>query len=69
MKIAALAKRLNARVVLVHAAEPSGSFQSEPLRADERSRRHYAGRLQKMISASRADEIVTDKVLHCGIRA
>ncbi len=63
---AVLAKRLNGRVVLVHAAEPSGSLQSEPLRVDELSRRRYAGRLQKMISASRADEVITDKVVLTG---
>ncbi len=61
-----LAKRLNARVVLVHAAEPSGSLQTDPLRVDELSRRRYAGRLQKIISASRADEVITDKIVITG---
>jgi nucleotide-binding universal stress UspA family protein len=63
---AVLAKRLTARAVLVHAAEPSDSFQSESLPVDERSRRRYAGRLQKMISTSRADKIITDKVVISG---
>lgn len=63
---AVLAKQLNARVALVHAAEASDSFQSEPLRVDELSRRRYAGRLQKIISASRADEVITDKVVVTG---
>lgn len=63
---AVLARRLNARVALVHAAEPSGSLQADPLRVDELSRKRYAGRLQKMISASRADEAVTDKVVITG---
>lgn len=61
-----LAKRLNARGVLVHAAEPSGSLQADPLRVDELSRRRYAGRLQKIISASRADEVITDKSVITG---
>jgi nucleotide-binding universal stress UspA family protein len=63
---AVLAKRLTARAVLVHAAEPSDSFQSESLPVDERSRRRYAGRLQRIISASRADKIITDKVVITG---
>lgn len=58
-----LAKRLNARAVLVHAVEPSGSSQSEPLRVDGLSRKRYAGRLQKMISASCAEKIITDRVV------
>ena len=61
-----LAKRLNGRVILVHAAKPSDSPQSESLRADELFRRRYAGRLQKMISASRADEVITDKIVITG---
>lgn len=60
---AVLAKRMNARVVLVHAAEPSGSFQSETCRVDEPSRRRYTERLQKSISASRADGVITDKIV------
>ena len=63
---AALAKRLNARVVLVHAAETSGSLQSGPLRVDEPSQKRYAQQFQKMISASRADEVITDKVVITG---
>ena len=61
-----LAKRLNARVVLVHAAEPSGSLQSGPLRVDEFSRKRYARQLQRIISASRADEVSTDEVVITG---
>lgn len=61
-----LAKRLNARVVLVHAAEPSGSLQSGPLRIDEFSRKRYARQLQRIISASRADEVSTDEVVITG---
>lgn len=61
-----LAKRLNARVVLLHAAEPSGSLQSEPLRANDLSRKHYAQQFRKLISASRADEVITDKVVITG---
>ncbi|QPD05535.1 MAG: hypothetical protein Nkreftii_003309 [Candidatus Nitrospira kreftii] len=61
-----LAKRLNARVVLLHAAEPSGSLQSEPRRADDLSRKHYAQRFRKLISESRADEVITDKVVITG---
>jgi len=61
-----LAKRLNARGVLVHAAEPSGSLQADPLRVDELSRRRCAGRLQKIISASQADEVITDKSVITG---
>lgn len=63
---AALAKRLIGRVVLVHAAETSGSLQSGPLRVDEPSQKRYAQQFQKMISASRADEAVTDKVVSTG---
>ena len=61
-----LAKRLNARVVLVHAAEPSGSLQSGPLRVDEFSRKRYARQLQRIISASRTDEVITDEVVITG---
>lgn len=61
-----LAKRLNARVVLLHAAEPSGSLQSEPLRADDLSKKHYAQQFRKLISASRADEVIPDKVVITG---
>ncbi|MGE3976477.1 MAG: universal stress protein [Nitrospira sp.] len=61
-----LAKRLNGRVVLVHAAEPSGSLQSGPLPVDDLSRKRYAQRFQKMISASRADKVITDKVVITG---
>lgn len=61
-----LATRLNARGVLVHAAEPSGSLESEPLRVDELSRKRSTQRLQKMISASRADEVITGKVVITG---
>lgn len=61
-----LAKRLNARAVLVHAVEPPGSLQSGPLRADELSRRRSTQRLQKMISASRASEVIDDKIVIAG---
>jgi nucleotide-binding universal stress UspA family protein len=61
-----LAKRLNGRVVLVHAAEPSGSLQAGPFRVDELSRKRYAQQFQKMISASRADEVITDKIVITG---
>lgn len=61
-----LAKRLNARVVLVHAAEPSGSLQPGPLRVDEFSRKRYARQLQRIISASQADEVITDEVVITG---
>ncbi|BFU92760.1 MAG: universal stress protein [Nitrospira sp.] len=61
-----LANRLNGRVVLVHAAEPSGSLQAGPLRVDDLSRKRYAQQFQKMISASRADEVITDKVVITG---
>ena len=61
-----LAKRLNARVVLVHATEPSGSSQSDPLRVVELSRKRSAQQLQNIISASRADEVITDKVVITG---
>lgn len=61
-----LAKRLNAGVLLVHVTEPSGSLQSDPLRVDELSQRHYAQQFQKLISASRGDEVITDKVVITG---
>lgn len=61
-----LAKRLNARVVLLHAAEPSGSLQSEPLRIDDLSRKRYAQQFRKIISASRMDDVITDQVVITG---
>jgi nucleotide-binding universal stress UspA family protein len=61
-----LAKRLTARVVLVHATEPSASSQSDTLRVDELSRRRCDQQLQKIISASRADEVIADKVVITG---
>ena len=61
-----LAKRLNGQIVLVHAADPSGSLQSGPLRVDEFSRKRYARQFQRIISASRADEVITDKVVITG---
>ncbi|MGQ0555110.1 MAG: universal stress protein [Nitrospiraceae bacterium] len=61
-----LAKRLNARVLVVHAAEPSGSLQSAPLRVDELSRRRYAEQFTKIISASRGDEVIADKIMIMG---
>lgn len=61
-----LAKRLNARVVLLHAAEPSGALQSEPLRIDDLSRKRYAQQFEKIMSAFRADDVITDKVVITG---
>lgn len=64
--VVVLAKLLNGQVVLVHAAEPSGSLQSGPLHVDELSRKRYAQQFQRIISASRADEVITDKVVITG---
>lgn len=61
-----LAKRLNGQVVLVHAAEPSGSLQSGRRRVDEFSRKRYARQFQRVIAASRAVEVITDKVVITG---
>ncbi len=61
-----LAKRLNGQVALVHAAEPSGSLQAGPLHIDELSRKRYAQQFQRIISASQADEVITDKVVITG---
>ncbi|MDX2251574.1 MAG: universal stress protein [Nitrospira sp.] len=61
-----LAKRLNARMLLVHATEPSGSLQSDPLRIDELSQKRYAHQFQKIISASRGDEVITEKIVITG---
>lgn len=61
-----LAKRLNARVLLVHVTEPSDSLQPDPLRVDELSQRRYGQQFQKIISASRGDEVITDKIVITG---
>jgi nucleotide-binding universal stress UspA family protein len=61
-----LAKRLNGQVVLVHVAKPSGSLQSGRLHVDELWRKRYARQFQRIVSASRADEAITDKVVLTG---
>ncbi|MDX2251571.1 MAG: universal stress protein [Nitrospira sp.] len=61
-----MARRLNARVVLVYAAEPSDSQQSDPLRVDELSLKRYAHQFQKIISASRAEGVIADQIVITG---
>lgn len=61
-----LAKRLSARVVLVYAAAPSDSQQSDPLRVDELSRRRDTQQLQEFMSASRAGGVITDQIVITG---
>jgi len=61
-----LAKRLNARVLLVHATELSGSLHSGHLLVDELSQKRYAQQFQKVISASRGDEVITDRIVITG---
>lgn len=61
-----LAKRLNARVLLVHATEPSDSLQPDPPRFDELSQRRHGQQFKKIISASRGDEVITDKIVITG---
>lgn len=53
-------------MLLVHATEPSGSPQSDPLRIDELSQKRYAHPFQKIISASRRDEVITEKIVITG---
>ena len=58
-----LAKRLNAQVVLVHVSEPSGSSRLESVHINESSRRRADQRFQKAISACRAEQVVSDRIV------
>jgi nucleotide-binding universal stress UspA family protein len=61
-----LAKGLNAQVVLVHVSEPSGSSQLESVHTNESSessRRRADQRFRKAISASRAEQVVSDRIM------
>jgi nucleotide-binding universal stress UspA family protein len=58
-----LAKQLGAKIVLLHVAEPSGTSRSESVRTKEPFRRELDRLIQKAISASRADQIVSERIV------